>query len=76
MKGEWILTRGKSKWIEPVIKVMMTVKIVERDFYGALNIAERLDLFDLKANLGSLGLFCEGVICLMKKRALEASFKL
>lgn len=42
MKGEWILTRGKSKWTEPVIRVMMTVKIVERDFYGALNIAERL----------------------------------
>jgi hypothetical protein len=42
MKGEWVLTRGRSKWTEQTIKVMMAAKILERDFYGALNIAERL----------------------------------
>jgi hypothetical protein len=39
MKGEWGLTRGKSKWTEPTIKVIMAIKIRERDFYGAVNIA-------------------------------------
>ena len=51
---------------------MMACKISERDFYGALNIAERLELFGIKISLGELGHFCNGVIFLMRKKAEEA----
>ena len=62
------MTRGKSVWTEPVIKIMMAIRISQRDFYGAINTSERLEMMGIKTDLGELGLFCNGVILLMRKK--------
>lgn len=35
------MNRGKSRWIEPSLKIMMAANIEKRDFYSALNVSER-----------------------------------
>ena len=47
MKGEEVLRGGRSRWLEPTMRIMLTIKITERDFYGASYLIERAGYLEL-----------------------------
>lgn len=69
MRGEEILNSSCSEYIPNIIKILMTCKIIEHNYYGSIYFLRRLDFFkESKEELRIYIEFSEGVMLLMKKK--------
>ena len=77
MRGEEVLKLGYAEWMGAVMRVLITIKIIERDFYGASYLIERVSLLGIgTADLSECVTFVKGVVLLMKKKTAEGLTKL